>query len=143
MSQPKPTKVFIVTDGSYDDYEIKAVFFDESLAEIYAARHEYDRIEPHDVYDEKSPNLNSMILSERSNDKLKPKKLYHARFINNNFYIEWRYTLRDVDTVYQLHPGSEVSVQLTFSTNTPYEEAEKKLKEKYNKWKGETENGNI
>ena len=120
-------KVYIITDGAYEDYDIKAIFTDEEQAQIYCAKNEYDNIE---VWETNPETFDTNIV---------PKKLWIGRFWTASGFehdeIESRYTLRDVDRVKKSFGTAEVIVEVSLDINVEQEDAEQILFDKYTQWK--------
>ncbi len=120
-------KVYVITDGEYEDYEIKAIFTDEKQAQIYCAKNECDNIE---VFEANPETFDTNIA---------PKKLWIGRFWNANGFehdeIESRYTLRDVDSVTKSFGMADVVVKVSLDINVDQEDAERIIFDKYTQWK--------
>lgn len=120
-------KVYVVTDGAYEDYDIKAIFTDEKQAQIYCAKNEYDNIE---VWEANPETFDANIV---------PKKLWIGRFWSANALehdeIESRYTLRDVDSVTKSFGMADVVVEVSLDINVDQEDAERIIFDKYTQWK--------
>ena len=120
-------KVYIVTDGAYEDYDIKAVFTDEKQAQTYCAKNEFDNVEPWDIDTE---NFDANIV---------PKKLWIGRFWTASGFehdeIESRYTLRDIDRVTKSFGVADVVVEVSLDINIDQDEAERIIFDKYTQWK--------
>ena len=120
-------KIYVITDGAYEDYDIKAIFTDEKQAQIYCAKNEYDDIE---VWEANPETFDTNIM---------PKKLWIGRFWTANGFehneIESRYTLRDVDNVAKSFGMADVVVEVSLDINVDKEEAEKIIFDKYTQWK--------
>ena len=122
-------KVYLVTNGAYDNYEIKAVFTDEKQAQIYCAKNEYDDVE---VWDTDPETFDANIA---------PKKLWVGRFWSANGYehneIDSIYTFRDIDTVESSFGISDILVKVTLDLDVDRETARQIVFDKYLRWKNE------
>lgn len=95
-------KVYIVTDGEYSGYHIKAVFTDEKKAKQYAAIHKCDTIEE---YEANSPQI------EGETDVFIVHKI---RFNSRGFYVyDHYYSTEKISRVDILFGTPTIIVSLT------------------------------
>lgn len=117
-------KVYVVTDGDYSDYCIKAIFSEKRKAELYCAVKKCDNVEEWEV-DECNILTNTI-----------PKKVFMAKVYKEN--ERWQ----DSGEEYSLKYCEEfiekedcVLISITVDTDTSQEKAMKIMKDKYARWK--------
>lgn len=120
-------KVYIVTEGSYSDYHIEAVFTDKGQAELYCAVHEDTKIEEYEADEYRI---------EGKADDLKERWIYEVGL--NIFGIKYKslypdgLTFDDVEEIEaRRFPRPIITLTKTFEKNTDEEKIQKIMLDRY------------
>lgn len=129
-------KVYIVTQGEYSDYRIKAVFTDNEQAELYAAVHsgEYDPCEV-EKWDTDEVHMEGA-------ENIKRLWIIIVNALNNEVSsIEWHYTTADINEIKRYTPfrtyDTRYKVMAALDKNVSEAQAKKIMLDRLAAWKYE------
>ena len=133
-------KVYIVTDGTYSEYHIEAVFSSERQALIYCATHCGEDGEVSEY------TLDNHIFKTKN----KPMSLWKGQFYTRVSSLDGMpfthldvfkqgYSLKDIYEVTKKQHGDNITITITLNSGISETEAERMLWDLYERWKQKDE----